>query len=81
MGIIRLGESYGHDRLEAAAARGLAIGSLSYRSIGDVASPESILKNGLDRQPLPEVEPAPPATHDNIRGAAYYASQTNNASC
>jgi transposase len=67
LGIMRLGKTYGHDRLEAAASRGLAIGSLSYKSI------ESILRKGLDRQPLPDAADAPITRHANIRGAAYYA--------
>lgn len=67
LGIMRLGKRYGEARLEAAAARALAIRGHSYRSV------ESILKNGLDRQALPE--PAPeliPRDHENLRGPAYY---------
>lgn len=67
LGILRLGSRYGEDRLEAAARRALAVRALSFRSV------ESILKNGLDRQPLPG--PPPPAStrhHDYLRGAAYY---------
>ena len=67
LGIFRLGHTYGADRLEAACRRALAIQSLSYRSI------QSILKNGLDRQPLPESdEHQPPRDHANLRGASYY---------
>lgn len=51
LGIFRLGKTYGNDRLEAACRRALALQSLSYRSI------QSILKNGLDRQPLPDAAP------------------------
>lgn len=67
LGILRLGRRYGSDRLEAASKRALAIQALSYRSV------ESILKNGLDRHPLPA--PAPTLSrreHDNVRGATYY---------
>ncbi len=46
LGIIRLGERYGTERLEAACARALAARALSYRSV------ESILSHGLDSQPL-----------------------------
>src|SRR5262249_21232018 len=42
LGILRLGKSYGAERLEAACRRALTIGACSYKSI------ESILKNGLD---------------------------------
>lgn len=67
LGIVRLGERYGTGRLEAACERALSVRALSYRSI------ESILKNGLDRQPLPAEGPTRslPA-HDNVRGADYY---------
>jgi len=67
MGIKRLGETYGPDRLEAACQRALAIQSPSYRSV------KSILENGLDRKPLNAPSPEPPAiAHENVRGADYY---------
>jgi transposase len=67
LGILRLGRHYGADRLEAACRRALAVGALNYRSI------ESILKTGLDRQPLPAPAPERPARrHVNVRGATYY---------
>ena len=67
LGILRLARQYGVDRLEAACHRGLEIGARSYGSIN------SILHNGLDRQPLP-TSPAPelPLDHPNIRGSRYY---------
>lgn len=68
LGILRLGEAHGAERLEAAARRALAIGARSYRSVA------SILKHGLDRRPLPEPDEAEtPIEHDNIRGPGYYA--------
>ncbi|MFK7955743.1 MAG: IS21 family transposase [Lysobacterales bacterium] len=67
LGILRLGKAFGNDRLEAACARALLIGSRRYKSI------ESILKNGLDRQPLDDTpEPTVPDDHDNVRGPGYY---------
>jgi len=67
LGIMRLGKMYGADRLEAACRRALAIHAKSYRSIA------SILKQGLDRRPLPEKAPPLPAiVHANVRGAQYY---------
>jgi hypothetical protein len=64
---MRLGKSSGDERLEAACQRALALGACSYKSL------ESILKNGLDRHPLP---PKPDATagssHMHIRGPHYY---------
>ena len=65
LGIIRLGKRYGDDRLEAACRRALALRSFSYRSV------ESILRTGLDRQPLAASAPAP-LSHDNVRGPDYY---------
>ncbi len=71
LGILRLGEAHGAERLEAAARRALAIGARSYRSVA------SILKHGLDRRPLPEPEAAEaPIEHDNIRGAGYYGEDS-----
>ncbi len=69
LGILRLGKSYGEQRLEAACNRALQINALSYRSI------ESILKNGLDRKPMGREESnSKPVQHSNIRGADYYDS-------
>lgn len=68
LGILRLEKRYGSARLEAACARGVAIRAFSYRSL------ESILKHGLDSQPLPtrSVKSMPPRRHDNVRGPTYY---------
>lgn len=70
LGILRLSKPYGNERLEAACARALAIQSYSYKSV------ESILKSGLDRQPLPENKPQPAAiAHHNVRGPEYFLNQ------
>jgi len=66
LGIMRLGRQYGGSRLEAACLRALAVQAFSYRSV------ESILKTGLDRQPLPSSTPSVIRRHDNVRGSAYY---------
>lgn len=68
LGIIRLAGRYGGLRAEAACARALALRSYSYRSV------ESILRNGLDRQPLPGQAPelSPHPAHANVRGPGYY---------
>ncbi len=73
LGILRLGDAHGKDRLEAAAERALFIGATSYRSM------VSILKNGLDRKPLDTNNNAKTTRHSNIRGASYYqpAKQAN----
>ena len=67
LGIMRLGKSYGDARLEAACRRALAIGTYAYKSI------ESILKNGLDKKPLPPPTPETPVIeHLNLRGPDYF---------
>jgi len=67
LGIVRLGDRYGVERLEAACERALAVRAHSYRSV------ESILRTGLDRQALPADGPARAhPTHDNLRGPDYY---------
>ena len=67
LGILRLGKAYRDERLEAACRRALTLGSHSYKSI------ESILRHGLDKQPLAEqTELTLPEDHDNIRGPSYY---------
>jgi len=68
LGIIRLARKYTPARVEAAAERALLTGACRYKSV------ESILKNSLDRQPLPSSLPSPSSTppHDNIRGSEYF---------
>ena len=67
LGIMRLGRRFGDERLEAACTRALAASALSYRSV------ESILKHGLDGQPLPETTTdLTPRAHENVRGPGYY---------
>jgi transposase len=67
LGLFSLGRTYGTDRLEAACNRALAIRSPRYRSV------QSILKNGIDRQPLPEpAQQQERREHVNVRGADYY---------
>lgn len=63
LGIFRLTKTYSNERLEAACFRAIKIQSYSYRSIN------SILQNGLDRQPVcgPR-EPTQSIEHSNIRG-------------
>jgi transposase len=67
LGIVRLVRPFGADRVEAAATRGIAMGTLTYGSV------RSILDNKLDRQP-PQRRSADavPAVHANIRGPRYY---------
>ncbi len=69
LGIMNLGKSYGKERLEAACKRSLALNAIGYVSI------QSILKKGLDHQPLPEENYRQAELiidHENIRGSNYY---------
>lgn len=67
LGILRLGKDFGETRLEAACARAIAIGALSYRSV------HSILKHGLDRRSAAQPAQASlPLEHANVRGPDYY---------
>ncbi len=76
LGLMRLGKSYGAERLEAACRRALTLGACSYKSI------ESILKNGLDHSPLPQTPPLGSSPrHDNIRGPEYYHDTQGEAQC
>jgi len=69
LGLIRMGKTYGTERIEAACERVLLTGTVRYRSI------QSILKRQLDRQPLPgqEQQSRPAPLHDNVRGPEYFA--------
>ena len=66
LGILRLGQRYSNERLEAAATRAVSTGACSYRSV------KSILERGLDRQPLQVPAARPPLEHSNLRGAFYF---------
>jgi transposase len=68
LGVLRLGKHYGAARLEAVCERAHKLHITSFKSI------ESMLKNNLDRAPLPE-QATPrqmPLLHDNIRGPESY---------
>jgi transposase len=70
LGIIRLGKYYPPARLEAAAARAVAVHALSYRSL------KSILERGLDQCTLDLVtEVRPVGPHENVRGARYFTDR------
>ena len=63
LGILRLGKTFGDDRLEAACERALAIGATSYSSV------KSILKNGLDKKRTSSpAQTCLPMEHANVRG-------------
>ena len=67
LGILKLAKIYPAERMEAASRRALRARAFNYQSM------ESILRNQLDRLPLPGSPPAPPSPeHENIRGADYF---------
>lgn len=68
LGLLKLSRGYGKPRLEAACARALALHAASYRSVA------SILKQGLDQQPLHDERSgqAELPLHGNVRGPGYY---------
>jgi len=68
LGLFALKRRYDAARLEAACRRACEAGTISDRSV------KSILATGLDSQPVDGVEATThlPATHDFLRGAAYY---------
>jgi transposase len=70
LGVIRLERKYGAERLEAASTRAVRLKLYRFQSV------KSMLKSGVDRQPLPELLLMPsPVTHENLRGPGYYAAQ------
>jgi transposase len=69
LGVLRLKKRYTPERLEAACARALVFKAYSYKNV------ESILKSGLDQQPLPVTSAQTPLSrveHSNLRGREYY---------
>ena len=70
LALVRMAERYGHERVDAACARAIAIGNPTRKSV------EAILKSGLDKVPAirtPRQEKA--VVHENIRGGAYFARE------
>lgn len=68
LGLLSLAKKYTPQRLEAACHRALATGINRLKPI------RSILEKGLDKQPIPEVQPdlLSEIEHKNIRGNHYY---------
>lgn len=67
LGLIRLCNSYGPERTEAACRKAVAIHALNYKSV------KTLLANNIDKLPDKPVEvPVAPVQHPNIRGADYY---------
>jgi transposase len=64
IGILGLAKRYDAERLEAACARALALGTRSYSSVA------TILKNAQDKKAADPEQPS--LFHENIRGSGYY---------
>lgn len=64
IGILGLAKRYDAERLDAACARALALGTRSYSSVA------AILKNVQERRPAKPEQPS--LLHENIRGPGYY---------
>ena len=65
IGILRLVKRCGAERVDAACARALVLGTRSYSSVA------AILKNRREHTPAATAEP-PLLIHENIRGPGYY---------
>jgi transposase len=72
LGLIRLSDRYGRERVDVACARALAIGSPSFKSVS------AILKNGLDRMPPVEASARAPIAHEHLRGAWYFDKEKDS---
>jgi len=64
IGILRLAKRYDAERLDAACARALALGTRSYGSVS------AILKNAQEKRSREPDQPS--LLHENIRGPSYY---------
>jgi hypothetical protein len=72
LGLMRLAKGYTPERLEAAAARAVAVGAYSWKSV------KSILSRGLDRAPVAGPEEAQGRLvlfHEHLRGPEYYREE------
>ena len=67
LGLIRLGKSYGNQRVDQACKRALKLNIVGYKHIA------TMLKTGRDKIPLADDQPVYSViTHNNVRGAEYY---------
>ncbi len=74
LGILRLGNQYSSERVEAAARRAIQWKACSYQSV------KSMLERGLDQlKEEPPTESSPPVQHPNIRGPEYFRDNTSGS--
>lgn len=77
LGLLSLAKRDTPDLLERACQKGLSLSVHSYREIRMLIESPSVRK-----PPLPDSSTLPPRTHDNLRGATYYAqSEKGDPSC
>jgi transposase len=68
LGLLRLAQRYGNDRLELACNRALRLQAIGYQYV------KNILDKGLEAADIPEQNEEPlPLFHDNVRGSSYFA--------
>ena len=70
LGIMRLGNSFGNERLEQTAELALRY---NFTRVGQL---NEILKKGLDKKPFDTQDPGTVLSKENIRGPHYYKTQT-----
>jgi transposase len=77
LGLMRLSKRYSIKRMETACERALEDGTRSYRYVN------SMLKSGLDKLPRADVQQELPlrATHEHVRGPAYYDPKQEKKQC
>ena len=68
LGILRLASDFSPEQLEAACARALALGSVSYRAIATL----------LKAAPDPTPAAVPVVAHANVRGAEYFGEEVSS---
>jgi transposase len=66
LGLLRLGDKHGNDRLEAACQRAVSGSKITYMIV------KNILERNLDKAPLQTDLPFTLPEHENIRGSASY---------
>lgn len=68
LGVLRLGDRYGKERLNKACERALGVQSIYYQTV------KNILERGMDKLDLKKSEEQPElfTDHDNVRGGDYY---------
>jgi transposase len=71
IGILGLSKRYGAERVDAACARALVLGTRSYGSVS------AILKNAPEKKAAPGDPPN--LFHENIRGPGYYTPLTRGS--